>query len=269
MAVLTQDFREPLDPRLGPLLIGGGALVQRHDGLRLLAPPHGPRAYVDAQLSDYQHHRRRRDYPWRPPLRMTIRARLSHAVSEIGGTVGFGFWNAPFTLTGGGVLAAPRTVWFFGGSPPNDMVLVDGVPGHGWKAAALDTGRWPPWLVAPAAVPAIALTWVPGLGRPLMRLMRRVIGAGEALVPPDLDVTMWHDYSLVWRPAGASFAVDGATVLETSVSPRGPLGLVIWIDSQYAVLSEAGRFGFGLLGNSEPRWLDLARLEIVSETDFG
>ena len=127
------------------------------------------RAYADAQLDDY-HGLPRSRFPDAPPARVSLRARASHPAPA--GTLGFGFWNDPFSLSGG-VLTAPNTVWFFYASPPSDMALVEGVPGRGWKAATLNAGRVPTMILAPAALAAIALTRLPGLGRPVMRTARR------------------------------------------------------------------------------------------------
>jgi hypothetical protein len=44
--------------------------------------------------------------------------------------------------------------------------------------------------------------------------------------------------------------------------PRGPLGLVLWIDNQYAIASRAGRFGFGLCEVKEEQWLEVEGVEV-------
>jgi hypothetical protein len=56
--------------------------------------------------------------------------------------------------------------------------------------------------------------------------------------------------------------VDDALVLETSVSPRPPLGLVIWIDNQFAAFTPEGKVGFGVLKN-EAAWLEIEILEFA------
>ncbi|MFQ5406866.1 MAG: hypothetical protein ACE5FI_00395 [Anaerolineales bacterium] len=244
---------------LHPFLVGDGALEESSSGVRLRIPPTGGRKYADAQLDDY-HGLRRGAFPWRPPLQLSVRARTSCDVRDIGGTAGFGFWNDPFTLTGGTVLAAPRAVWFFGAAPPNDMVLVTDVPGRGWKAAVLDGGRLPSVVLAPAAAAAIALTKIPGLGAPIMRVARRAVNAAEALLDASMDD--WHTYALEWHAAGTRFFVDGRKVLESNVSPRGPLGFVAWIDNQYAIVSESGIFKFGLVECAQARWLELDDLRV-------
>jgi hypothetical protein len=135
------------------------------------------------------------------------------------------------------------------------MALAEGVPGWGWKAATLNTGRWPGLLLAPAALAAIALTRVPGLGRPIMRLARRFAVAHEAVLDEALD--QWHHYRLDWQPREARFYVDGIERLRSPAPPNRPMGFVMWIDNQYAIASEAGQFGFGVSTLPEPQWLEV------------
>jgi hypothetical protein len=83
----------------------------------------------------------------------------------------------------------------------------------------------------------------------------RVIG--EDSVRLDLDVTDWHQYRLDWGSDTCRFQVDGSPCFETPVSPRGRLGLVIWIDNQYAALEPDGSLKYGTLETSEPAWLEI------------
>jgi hypothetical protein len=245
--------------------LGGGQVAydaaQGRAALTVPATP--PRRYTDAQLDSYHAPAagglfRRLAFQHRPPLRLSLRARASHPAPL--GTLGFGFWNEPFSLTGG-VLGAPRVNWFFYASPPSDMALVPGVPGWGWKAATLHAGRWPGLVLAPAALAASLLTRIPGLGRPIISLARRFVRAHEAMLS-DVALDEWHEYALDWLPTEARFSVDGVTRLISPTPPAGPLGLVIWIDNQYAIASLAGRFGFGLLPLPEPQTLELTNLRI-------
>jgi hypothetical protein len=237
------------------LLVGGGGLVAQEDALRLLLPPVRAGRYADAQLDDYAG-LRRRDFPWRPPLRMTVRARFSAAPL---GTAGFGFWNNPFTPLGG-LPVPPRAIWFFYASPPSDMALAEGVPGHGWKAATIDTLRPRALLWAPLAPLVVLLNRRPALRRRLWPRLQRAIQVAEA--PLDAGLEDWHAYALEWRADGARFLVDGQPVLETDRSPRGPLGFVAWIDNQWAVATPEGRLAFGLLDVPRPQWMDLAQVRI-------
>ncbi len=78
----------------------------------------------------------------------------------------------------------------------------------------------------------------------------------------EVDATQWHRYRLDWRETRASFEVDDELVFESQVSPGPPLGLVIWIDNQFAAFTPAGRIGFGVLENPEPAWLEVKDLEL-------
>jgi hypothetical protein len=77
----------------------------------------------------------------------------------------------------------------------------------------------------------------------------------------DVDVTKRHAYRLEWSLTRSAFWVDEMLVLETPVSPRPPLGLVIWIDNQYAAWRPNGENGFGVLGN-EACWLEVEDVAI-------
>ena len=71
-----------------------------------------------------------------------------------------------------------------------------------------------------------------------------------------VDVTEWHGYRFEWSPRRSAFWVDNVLVLETSVSPHPPLGMVIWIDNQFAAWHPNGEVGFGVLENEES-WLEV------------
>jgi hypothetical protein len=243
---------------LETLTIGGGRVERIDDHVRLTLPPVS-RAYADAQLDDY-HRLRRSRFPDQAPRHMSLRARASHPAPA--GTLGFGFWNDPFSLSGG-VLAAPNCVWFFYASPHSDMALAEGVPGRGWKAATLNTGRIPALILAPAALAAIALTRLPGLGRPVMAAARRAVQAHERMLD-EVALTDWHHYELEWRTDQAVFRVDGTVRLRSPSPPRGPLGFVLWMDNQYAIASREGKFGFGLCEVREEQWLEVEGLKLES-----
>ena len=85
---------------------------------------------------------------------------------------------------------------------------------------------------------------------------------GEDGIRLIVDVTQWHRYRLDWRERGVSFDVDDVRVFESPVSPRPPLGLVIWIDNQYAAFTPQGKIGFGVLENPEPAWLEIKNIEM-------
>lgn len=234
------------------------------DCLRLSIPPLDS-GYADAQVDDYRR-LPRRDFPWQPPVRFSVRARCSH--SKPVGTLGFGFWNDPFTVSlgqGGAARrlpAAPRAAWFFYGSPPNCFAFHPDSPKHGWRPMALTAPSIPSYLLAPLAAGAIALAQIPGVRRSVMRSALRAVGAQETAL--DVGLEAWHEYALEWEEHGASFLVDGSLVLRSSLSIPGPLGFVAWIDNQYAVASPEGGFRFGVLPTSDEQWLEIAALELES-----
>jgi hypothetical protein len=238
---------------------GTGDLIPTGDTLRLLNTDTSSSRYTDAQVDDYQD-LARRDFRWRPPLQLIVRARFSHPVEELSGTAGFGFWNDPFMMTGWRWPAPPRVIWFFYASPPSNMKLDMHTPGCGWKAATLDAWRWPFFALLPTAPLAVPLMNVPHLYRAFWPVGQRAINVSEALVP--VAMIEWHTYTIDWRIKSARFLVDGETILACHTSPHGPLGFVMWLDNQYMVATPWGKFGYGLLDAPGRQWLEVSRLQI-------
>src|SRR5665648_372053 len=72
-----------------------GSTAEHANGNRLLSMPPGPKGqYRLSQFDDYQHIARH-EFPWQPPISMTLKARCSNR--QHAGTWGFGFWNDPFS----------------------------------------------------------------------------------------------------------------------------------------------------------------------------
>jgi hypothetical protein len=90
--------------------------------------------------------------------------------------------------------------------------------------------------------------------------MGKVIAEDAARL--NVDAAQWHQYRLNWREDQVSFEVDDARVFKSAVSPRPPLGLVMWIDNQYAAFTPEGKIGFGVLKNPEPDWLEIKDIEV-------
>lgn len=94
---------------------------------------------------------------------------------------------------------------------------------------------------------------------------RRSLAPSDALENApytSVDQTEWRRYSLTWEEKRVSLEVDNVEVFESAVSPNPPLGLVIWIDNQYASFTPDGKIRFGVLANPEPAWLEIKELEI-------
>jgi hypothetical protein len=260
------DFTEPLMPPWRITQLGRGVVTPAPGALRLAVPPTPANTYSDAQITDYAG---KRDFVWRPPLRMTVTAHMDIAfvgeglkpsLTEMCGTAGFGFWNHPF-VPGERGLRLPQVVWFFFSSPPSNMQLATDVPGPGWKAATLDATRWQFLALAPIAPVGFLLMRVPALYRRLWPVGQRAVGVSEHLLDTSL-LAEKHTYSLDWRPETITFAVDGKTVHQTPSAPRGPLGFIAWIDNQYAVVTPKGQFGWGLLPVEREQALILEQVRI-------
>jgi len=264
--VVEDRFDAGLSARWGRAFINGGWFDLPGDGLRLGFDHASCQRYTDAEINDYAHLPRSR-YPWRPPLRLHVRARVSHPVARpeaaegeptLKGTAGFGFWNFPLSLTGM-PQALPEAVWFFYASPPSNMALVPGLPGWGWKAQVVHTCRWGALAALVPTTLAVLGARLTGRDQQAARWIQRFSGTSETLLTA--DPCMWTDYALEWLPSVARFMVDGREVLRVPRPPQGPLGFVAWIDNQYAIATPRGELRFALL-DTGPQWLDLATVRI-------
>jgi hypothetical protein len=248
---------------LRPHFTQGASVADIANGFRLTIPDGDNRRYRVAQLDDYAKSARK-DFPHRPSLSLSLRARASAA--SLPGTWGFGLWNDPFGLSigfGGNPLrlpALPNAVWFFYASEENYLSFSDpstssgqSKPGNGFLAQVFRSPVFPLGRLARV-----------GMTLPFSRTKAR--GLMHEIVEEDgvrlsVGVTEWHAYRFEWSPKRSAFWVDETLVLETSVSPRPPLGLVIWIDNQYAAWCPDGKFGFGILENNEA-WLEVKEIEV-------
>ena len=260
---------------------------------RLSIPAGASDKYRLAQLDDYAKTARSR-FPLRHPIQLRLSARASS--EAIPGTWGFGLWNDPFGLSlgfGGNPFrlpTLPNAVWFFGASKESylsfraersdDGTSRSTVEAHDKYASRASTasGATNAPLSAQRGVAAngfLAQTFrspkfhpllIPaGLALPFSRTMTRQL-MGKVIqedgIRLSMDVTQWHRYQLDWRENQVSFAIDDTQIFESRVSPHPPLGLVIWIDNQYAAFTPDGKIGFGVLANPEPAWLEVKDIHV-------
>lgn len=251
----------------------------KNNGWALRIPEGDSSGYRLAQLDDYSKLPRRK-FPHHPldpaairqsqenaspTTNLSLRARASS--DSVPGTWGFGMWNDPFGLSlgfGGNPFrlpALPNAAWFFYASKENYLSFRDpstaphngsaqGVPANGFLAQTFRSPKF-----HPALIPA-------GLALPFShKATRKLLGGviDEDAVSLRVDVTRWHAYSLDWSPKRVLFQVDNLRVLESPVSPRGPLGVVIWLDNQYAAFHPSGKIEWGVLEGREA-WLEVEAL---------
>ena len=268
---MFDDFNETLAPRWTQTCIGPGTLTVSASVLRLAFPGIQANHYADAQIDDYGT-LARSAFPWKPPLRMEVRARSSHPSTTandtsthadiLRGTAGFGFWNYPFSVRGD-ILMLPEATWFFYASPPSNMALVPYVPGWGWKAQVVHSMRLE--TLASSVPMGLTAAWarLSGETKPAQRWMQKLTGAHEALL--SIEMNTWHTYVLEWRHSEALFLVDGQQVLRAPQPPTRPLGFIAWLDNQYAVATPRGSFRLGTVA-SGPQWfeIDSVRIEPLS-----
>ncbi len=209
----------------------------------------------DAELDDHRTAPRHK-LAWKPPLRLTVRARMSHCGGEMLGTAGFGFWNDPFDWVGN-VQVPPSALWFFYGSPQNDMSFVRGVRGHGWKAAMLNGGRSNKLEMALGNF----IFRLPGMSKLVFALAELRVSAHEKILD-EVAQTEWHAYCIDWLEREAAFFVDGVEVMRAPSPPQVPLGFVAWVDNNAASIGPGREFGFNRIAVPQRQWMELSRVKI-------
>jgi hypothetical protein len=242
----------------------GGSVGKREEGWRFSLPAGSKSIYRLAQLDDYGTFRRNH-FSHNPPFYMELHARVSS--NWMPGTWGFGLWNDPFGVSlgfggkHGRLPTLPQVAWFMYASPPNWLSFRNDpteVPPNGFFAGTIRSKKIPSLLTA-AGLPLLPFTVIRPASRLLRRFARRIIHQDLARI--ENDVTEWHTYSLQWKSDSCQFSVDDNEILETSLLPQGPLGLVLWIDNQFAAWTPEGRIQFGILKNPEG-WLEIDKLKV-------
>jgi hypothetical protein len=207
-----------------------------------------------AQLDDTSGLARGR-FAHREAFTLALKARAS--ARGLPGTWGFGFWNEPFGFglgQGGGLRLPelPNAAWFFHASVDNYLSLRDDLPACDFLAQVF---RAPPaWPFLPFA-PGLALLAWPTAAR-LLRWLARIF-VREAGAGVEVDASEWHFYRIDCAKGQVCLGVNGESVLETALTPRGRLGLVLWIDNQYAAFGSDGRISTGLQENPRPAWVEI------------
>jgi hypothetical protein len=243
------------------------------NGYLLKIPAGDSSSYRFAQIDDY-FGLSRGNFPHHS-LSLSLRAKTSS--SSLPGTWGFGLWNDPFgmSLGFGGrrwqLPTLPNAAWFFGASQQNYLSFTDDKPAQGFLAQSFRSSRFHPLLIpAGLALPFSRKQTRNLLGKiieedsvELSNAETRVRNSTSKLTDFRVDPTQWNRYRLEWSEKRVAWYVDDAPVFESPVSPNPPLGLVIWIDNQFAAFPADGKIGFGVLETPEPAWLEISDLSLV------
>lgn len=219
--------------------------------------------YRLAQMDDYSRLSRKK-FLYRPPVSLILQARVSDR--SLPGTWGFGFWNDPFAL-GMGIQGAglrmpllPQAAWFFFGSPKNDLSFHSSSPANGLMASVFSSQPVPLFLV-PFGLLLIPFLFTKKTARLVRQFASRFIHDEYTILSH--DVTQWHTYHLDWLRDSVNFRVDDQLVYTGKNSPRSPLGLVIWVDNQFAAFSANGSIRYGTQENPTPAVLEIRNLMIT------
>ena len=250
---------------LSPKLTSGSSVEQlAADHWRLNLPSGLPGSYRLAQLDDYAELPRHR-FLWQAPVCIKLQARAS--APDLPGTWGFGLWNDPFSLSlgfGGGVRrfpVLPNAAWFFFASAPNHLSFYDEQPGKGQLATVFRSRKLPSWLLAPSVL-LLPLLSLPPAARMIRRMARFLIR--QYTVQLSLDQTKWHHFQISWLSDNLIFSLDDHLEIRTGFSPQAPLGLVLWIDNQYAAFPPDGALRYGTLANKEC-WIEIKEMQVLSQ----
>jgi hypothetical protein len=217
------------------------------------------KGYTNAQMDDY-HGLRRKRYLWKPGSHLSLRARFSHSASELRGTAGFGFWNAPFGDPSVPWPTLPRAVWFFFASDPNNLPLASTGSGQGWFASTIGVDALQTATVLPLAPAILLLNQFKSFRNRLWPRLRQHFNISYQ--PIRISMEGWHKYDLSWKSNSCEFRIDDKLLHKTTYSPKGPLGFVCWIDNQYLIVTLRGKFRWGTLKLAQPQWMEIDNLAV-------
>lgn len=256
------DLRQLLDSRLQSIEVGAGAVEDLNESAYRLAIPKCRQGYTNAQIDDYSANQR--GFPNRQGVVLTLEACFSHAADRLQGTAGFGFWNAAYGDVRRRLPRLPQAAWFFFASQPNDLPFA-AQDGRGWFASVIDTPR-PRHIPTFLSLPFLWLPFqFPRIRRNLWPKTRRALGIRAAAIETPMQT--WNHYQIEWLENGCTLSVNHKPVLQTTLSPRGPLGFVCWLDNQYLIATPTGRLRAGTLPTTNEQQLTVRNLTIHQFTN--
>ncbi len=263
---MKDDFLNNIDEYWNQLRWGDGIVATDNSILKLNLKSAEDSAYSNMQLDDYTM-LSRRNYHWRAPLTMEVKARFifsdnqENKSGEFQGTAGFGFWNNPFSPNTG-IHALPESIWFFYASSKSQMVLSKNGFGNGWKAQVVHSIRWVNFLYFIPTSLAVLLAKFTDITGYSLDWIEKFSGVEEKII--DQDMSSWHTYKIEWRKKMSEFYIDDKKIMTSKNSPSQPLGFVAWVDNQYSVVTPKGMIKFGTT-NTKGLSLEIDYVNIQSD----
>lgn len=261
---ITDTFKPTINNYWNQLLTGGGLIKNNTSHLKIGFKSARAGTYTDAQLDDYTMFARSK-YPWKAPLRMTVKAKFDffdkrqNKSNTFQGTAGFGFWNNPFSVTGA-YYALPEAIWFFYTSSKSCMAFSQN-DDYGWKAQVVHSLKLSNILYFFPTAFAVLFARLTKNTRFASKWIKRFSGIEETSLEIAMD--QWHEYKLEWKKNQAKFYVDDKMIMMTNNPPTRPLGFVLWVDNQYAVVTPTGKMQFAT-ATSKALFLHIASVKIES-----
>jgi len=241
---------------------GNGSYLSKNNTIKLTSHVDTSKKYCNAQVDDYRN-LKRKNFKWSPPLTLKLSARTcidSDKHKSLVGTAGFGFWNDPILMTGLRTPSLPRALWFFYCSKPSLLYLDEQQKYNGWQAMSIDANNKNFITMLPFLCMGFPLFNFTKLRDKFWPQIKKSFKGSQKLI--DADFSKWHDYEIKWELNSVTFFIDGDIIHHTKDSPKGPMGLVIWIDNQYMILKPTGRFGFGNLEVPHEQSLEIKNISI-------
>lgn len=224
-------------------------------GVRLALTQYDRIVYSDAQLDDYV----AGDLRWQAPVRLQLEAQFCGDPEHFVGTAGFGWWNDP-AGTGLRRLRLPQALWFFYASTASQLELTANGASNGWLAMSFVPRLAFCLALLPLAPLAIVLSQNSWLRqRCCLPLLQLALGVRSQ--PIQLKWNAWQHYQIDWYADRVEFWLDQQLVLKTRNLPTSKLGLILWLDNQYAQVSPRGIVRGGVLAH-QAQALEIRNLSI-------
>lgn len=242
-----------------PLLHKHASIKNTEGTYRLTVNPNEKKSYRNAQIDDYRN-LKRKEFKWTAPLVFSCSAKLN-CEDTFKGTLGFGFWNDPFLMTGWRIPSLPQALWFILLSKPSSFPTSVKAEA-GLKAMSLNAKTITYLLCLPFQLLMMPFMTIKKIRDTYYPFFLRKVQANET--PLNINLKEWHDFKIKWLKDKILFYIDGDSVAVHKLKLKSPQGLVIWIDNQYLSLKPNGILKWGSLALEHEQSLELKDVHIKS-----